>query len=199
MPPPSKIAQMPAEIRDWLHRAFVERAFGDIVGITEQLNDKLKEAGVAIYVGKSAVGAESQKVKRAQESIKAATEAAKILTDTSRDDGNTRGEAVMALIETEMFECLLAVREAEAQVDDPVARMNSMSKAAKNMAGLSRARVNQAKHRIELEARVQAAADKVAKLAKKGGLDANTVNEIRRNILGIKDRPKAGSDDPAAG
>lgn len=196
MPAPSKIAQMPPEIREWLHRAFVERAFGDIVEITEQLNDKLKEAGVAIYVGKSAVGAESQKVKRAQESIKAATEAAKILTDTSRDDGNTRGEAVMALLETEMFECILAVREA-ADMDDPLDRMNSMSKAAKNMAGLSRARVNQAKHRIELEARVQAAADKVAKLAKKGGLDANTVSEIRRNILGIKDRAKGSDGAPA--
>jgi hypothetical protein len=193
MPPPSKIAQMPPEIREWLHQAFVQRAFGDIVGITDELNDKLKEAGVAIYVGKSAVGAESQKVKRAQESIKAATEAAKLITDTSRDDGNMRGEAVMALIETEMFECILQVREAEA-TDDPVDRMNAMSKAAKNMAGLSRARVNQAKHRIELEARIQAAADKVAKLAKKGGLDAKTSDEIRRSILGIKDRgPANGS------
>jgi hypothetical protein len=190
VPPPSKIAQMPPEIREWLHKAFVERAFGDIVGITDQLNDKLKEAGVAIYVGKSAVGAESQKVKRAQESIKAATEAAKLITDTSRDDGNTRGEAVMALIETEMFECILQVREAEA-TDDPVDRMNAMSKAAKNMAGLSRARVNQAKHRLELEARIQAAADKVSKLAKKGGLDQKTADEIRRSILGIKDKGPA--------
>lgn len=196
MPPPSKIAQMPEDIRAWLHKAFVERAFGDIVNITEDLNAKLKEAGVAIYVGKSAVGAESQKVKRAQESIKAATEAARLLTDTSRDDGNTRGEAVMALIETEMFEALLAVREAEA-MEDPVERMNAMSKAAKNMAGLSRARVNQARHRIELDAKVQAAADKVAKLAKKGGMDAKTVDEIRRNILGIKDKGPANGNAAA--
>ena len=193
MPPPRKIAQMPAEIREWLHRAFVERAFGDIVAVTEELNAKLKEAGVAIYVGKSAVGAESQKVKRAQESIKAATEAAKILTDASRDDGNTRGEAVMALLETEMFECILLVREA-ADIEDPLERMNAMSKAAKNMAGLSRARVNQAKHRLDIEARVQAAADKVAKLAKKGGMDAKTQEEIRRSILGIKE----SSNGPAA-
>lgn len=185
MPPASKIAQMPDEIRQWLHQAFVERAFGDIVGLTEELNAKLKEAGVAIYVGKSAVGAESQKVKRAQESIRAATEAARLLTETSRDDGNMRGEAVMALIETEMFEAILAVREAE-DIEDPLERMNALSKAAKNIAGLSRARVNQARHRLELEAKVKAAADKVAKLAKKGGLDAATVSEIRRSILGIK-------------
>lgn len=196
MPPPSKIAQMPEEIRAWLHKAFVERAFGDIVNITELLNDKLKEAGVAIYVGKSAVGAESQKVKRAQESIRAATEAAKILTETSRDDGNTRGEAVMALLETDMFECILVLREAES-IEDPLERMNAMSKAAKNIAALSRARVNQSRHRLELDAKVQAAADKVAKLAKKGGLDAKTADEIRRSILGIKDKAPANGNAAA--
>ena len=114
MPPRSKVAQLPADMREWLHKALVDRAFGDIVALTEELNAKLKEGGVAIYVGKSAVGAESQKVKRAQETIKAATEAAKIISESSRDDGNTRGEAVMALIETEMFECILQIREAKA-------------------------------------------------------------------------------------
>lgn len=192
MPPPSKIAQLPEDVRAWLHKAFVERAFGDIQGITEQLQAKLREAGIAMYIGKSAVGAESQKVKRAQESIRAATEAAKILSETSRDDGNVRGEAVMAMLETEMFECLIQIREAES-IDDPIERMNAMSKAAKNIAGLSRARVNQARHRLELEARVQAAADKVAKLAKRGGLDARTAAEIRANILGIKDFKPAGA------
>ncbi len=194
MPPRSKIAQLPADMREWLHKALVDRAFGDIVALTEELNAKLREGGIAVYLGKSAVGAESQKVKRAQETIKAATEAAKIITESSRDDGNTRGEAVMALIETEMFECILQCREAEA-TDDPFERMGAMSKAAKNIAGLSRARVNQARHRLELEARIQAAADKVSKLAKKGGLDAKTAEEIRRSILGIKDAPK-GTNGP---
>lgn len=194
MPPRSKVAQIPAEIRKWLHEAFVDRAFGDIQGITEELNAKLREAGIADRLGKSAVGEESKRVKRAQESIRAATEAARLLADTSRDDGNVRGEAVMAMIETEYFEAFMAVREAET-IQDPLKRMEAMSKAARNFATLSRARVNQARHRLELEAKVKAAADKVAKLAKKGGLDAATVSEIRRSILGIKQEAPNG---PAA-
>ena len=190
MPPRSKIAQLPAEMREWLHKALVERAFGDIVALTEELNAKLKEGGIAVYVGKSAVGAESQKVQRAQEAIKATTDAAKLLTDTSRDDGNLRGEAVMAMVESEMFQTMMDLREAEAE-QDPFKRMEAMSKAAKNIAALSRARVNQSKFRLEIEARVKAAADKVDKLARKGGLNAATANEIRRAILGIKDQPKA--------
>ena len=190
MPPRCKIAPLPAEMREWLHKALVERAFGDIVALTEELNAKLKEGGIAVYVGKSAVGAESQKVQRAQEAIKATTDAAKLLTDTSRDDGNLRGEAVMAMVESEMFQTMMDLREAEAE-QDPFKRMEAMSKAAKNIAALSRARVNQSKFRLEIEARVKAAADKVDKLARKGGLNAATANEIRRAILGIKDQPKA--------
>ncbi|HRD84468.1 MAG TPA: DUF3486 family protein, partial [Rubrivivax sp.] len=70
---------MPPKLRQWLHRTFVERAFGDITGITEELNALMKEAGVAISVGKSAVGAESLKVRRAQEAIASATRAMQLI------------------------------------------------------------------------------------------------------------------------
>lgn len=189
MPPVSKIAQMPAHVREWLHKTFVDRAFGDIVQITEELNDKLKEGGVAIFVGKSAVGAESQRVKRAQEVMRATTEAAKLMSESSRDDGNARGEAIMGMVEADMFECMLQIRETET-IENPLDRVNAMSKAAKNIATLSRARVNQAQWRLELEGRIKAVADRVEKLAKKGGMDARTVQEIRTSILGIKDAPK---------
>ena len=191
MPPVSKIAQMPAEVRKWLHQTFVERGFGDIVQVTEELNAKLREGGVAIYIGKSAVGAESQKLKRAQEVMRATTEAAVLISESSRDDANARGEAIMGMVEADMFECLMQVRECEA-IEDPLDRMAAMSKAAKNIATLSRARVNQSQWRLELEGRVKAVADKVEKLAKKGGMDARTVQEIRTNILGIKEVKKAG-------
>lgn len=192
MPPPSKIAKLPEEVRAWLHRAFVERAFGDIEAITAELNAKLREGGVAVSVGKSAVGAESQKVKRAQEAIRASTEAAKVIADMSRDDADARGEAVMALISTDLFECLLQAREAET-IDDPIARMAAMSDAANAAARLTRARVNQSKWRTEVDARAKTAAEKVERLAKKGGLDAKTVAEIRSSILGITKREPAAA------
>lgn len=192
MGPRSKIAQLPKEIREWLHKAIVERGFGDIVGLTEELNALCKEGGVAVSIGKSAVGAESQKVKRAQEAIRATTEAAKLIAETSRDDADARGEAVMALITSDLFECLLQAREAET-IDDPIARMAAMSEAATAAARLTRARVNQAQWRSQVEAKAKAAAEQVAKLAKKGGLDARTVAEIRASILGIAKR-----DAPAA-
>lgn len=193
MPPVSKIAQLPPDIRAWLHQTFVERAFGDIEGVTRDLNELMKQAGVAITIGKSAVGAESQKVKRAQEAIRATTEATRLIADASRDDGDSRSEAVLALVQSEVFELLLQIRESEDEVD-PVERLKALRGIGKTVAEMSRARVNQAKWRAEVDARAQAAADKVARLAKKGGMDAATVQEIRASILGIvKREPAAGA------
>lgn len=191
MPPVGKIAQLPEEIRNWLHKTLVDRAFGDIQGVTAELQEMLRQAGIAMYIGKSAVGAESLKVKRAQETVRAATEAAKLIADSSRDDADARGEALMALISADLFECLLQAREAES-IEDPLERMAVMSEAAKSAARLTNARVRQSMLRAEVEARTKAAADKVAKLAKKGGMDAKTVDEIRASILGIAKREPTG-------
>lgn len=188
MPPRSKIAQIPEEVRTWLHRALVERAFGDIRGITEELQERLKAAGVAIYIGKSAVGAESQKVQRAQEAIRATTEAARLIAEASADQADARSEAAMALVQSEVFEVMLQVREA-GESEDPAARLKLMANVAKSVSVLSRARVNQAKWREEVEAKVRSAADKAGKLAKQGGASQATVKLIREQILGITKRP----------
>jgi Protein of unknown function (DUF3486) len=190
MPPVSKIAQLPAEIREWLHKAFVERGFGDIVGITEELNGLMKQAGVAISVGKSAVGAESQRVKRAQDAIRATTEAARLIAETSPDVGDKRSAGAMAIVQSEVFELLLKVRESD-DIEDPVERLGVMSEAALLLSRLSRSRVYQSRWDQEVDAKAKAAADKVSKLAKKGGMDAKTVAEIRASILGITKREPA--------
>lgn len=189
MPPVSKIAQMPAEIREWLHKAFVARGFGDIEAITEEVNGLMKEAGVAITIGKSAVGAESQKVKRAQEAIRATTEAARLINEASPDAGDNRSAGAMAIVQSEVFEILLKMRESE-EADDSV-RLGKMSEAALLLSRLSRSRVYQSRWNTEVEARAKAAADQVGKLLKKGGLDSKTSAEIRRSILGIVKREPA--------
>ena len=196
MPPVSKIAQLPDELRAWLHKAIVERGFGDIVGLTEELNALCKEGGVAITIGKSAVGAESQRVKRAQEAIRATTEAARLIAETSPDVGDKRSAGAMAIVQSEVFELLLKMRESEDLDDDK--RMGVMSEAALLLSRLSRSRVYQSRWDQEVEAKTKAAAEKVAKLAKKGGMDAKTVAEIRASILGIARREPAAPAPGAA-
>lgn len=188
MPPVGKIALLPDELRQWLRRAIVDRGYGDIVGLTDELNALCKEGGVAITIGKSAVGEESKRVKRAQEAIRATTEAARLIAEAAPDEGDHRSAAAMAVVQSETFELLLQIRDSEA-MEDPVERLEVMNRASLALSRLSRGRVNQARWNAEVEQRVQAAAAKVAKLARKGGADAATVAEIRASILGIAQRP----------
>lgn len=198
MPPVSKIAKLPPELRQWLHRTFVERAFGDIESITDELNALMKEAGVAISIGKSAVGAESLKVRRAQEAIASATRAMQLIADTAEDQADKRGEALNALVSEGLFEALLLAREAEAE-DDPAARVSLMNKAALASARLTTTSVRQRKWRAEVEDKAKAAAEAVTKIARTGGLNAEQVREIRQQILGITRRaaPAGAATSPA--
>lgn len=198
MPPRSKIAQLPEELRLWLHQALVERAFGDIVPLTEELNAKLKEAGVAVCVGKSAVGAESQKVQRAQSALRATIEAARVMQETAGLDGDALGGATMAMVQSQIFDITLQVREMEA-VEDPAEKIDMLGKIALAASRLSRAAVNQDKWQKEVAVSAKAAADKVTKLAKAGGLSTATVHEIRRSILGITTARAIQAAAPQAG
>ncbi|WP_310609222.1 DUF3486 family protein [Limnohabitans sp.] len=184
MPPRSKIAQLPEEFRAWLHRALVERAFGDIIPLTQELNDKLKEAGIAVYVGKSAVGAESQKVQRAQEALRATIEAARIMNETAGNEGDKLGGATMSMVQGQIFELALQVREMQDE-EDPSAKIDLLNKVALASSRLSRASVNQDRWRAEVDKQIKAAADTATKLARAGGLSPKTVKEIRQSILGI--------------
>lgn len=48
MPPPRKIDQLPPDIMDWLQQTLRERGFADYVAITEELNDRLADAGKVV-------------------------------------------------------------------------------------------------------------------------------------------------------
>lgn len=184
MAPRSKIAKLPEDMRAWLHRALVDRAFGDIIPLTEELNAKLKEAGIAVYIGKSAVGAESQKVQRAQAALRATLEAARVMADTAGNEGDLLGGQVMSMVQSQIFDLTLQVRELEDE-EDPARKVDLLGKIALASSRLSRATVNQDKWMSEIKASARAAADKVAKLAQAGGLRPDTVAEIRSSILGI--------------
>jgi len=184
-----KIAKLPADVRAWLERTFVERGYGDIDGVTAELNELLGRRGLHISVGRSAVGEENRRVKRAQEAIAAATRHMQLIADTARDDADKRGEALNAMVSEGIFEALLVAREAEAE-ENPAKRIALMNKAALAAARLTTTSVRQRKWRHEVEERIKAAEQAVTRIAKTGGLSADQVSEIRAQILGIAQRPQ---------
>ncbi|EBV3452531.1 TPA: DUF3486 family protein [Citrobacter freundii] len=174
----STIDKLPEDVRRWLERALNESGFS---GYTE-LETLLRDRGYVI--SKSAIHRYGQKIERRYGAIRAATEAARMLTEGAADDQDARSEAVIALIQTELFESIVLLQEDEEKID-PKERVALLSKVAKNVATLSRASVNLKKFQTEVRARAQQAASNAEKIARKGGLSHEAAQAIRREILGV--------------
>lgn len=175
----SSITALPEDVRRWLERALTEQNFSGY----EALEAMVHEKGFAI--SKSAIHRHGQKIERRMAAIKASTEAAKMITEAAGDDQDARSEAVIALVQTEMFDSIIAIQEAEDPDVTPADRLGLMSKAAKNIATLARASIAQKQFKTTVQARASEVAEKAARLASKGGLSADSAAEIRRMILGI--------------
>ncbi len=175
----SSITALPEEVRRWLERALTERGFSGY----EELEALLRDKGYT--VGKSSIHRYGQKIERRMAAIKASTDAAKLITEAAGDDQDARSEAVIALVQTEMFESIIAIQEAgdgELSAED---RLGLMSKAAKNIATLTRASIVQKQYKAAVQAKATEVADKAERLASKGGLSDGAAAEIRKMILGI--------------
>jgi MoxR-like ATPase len=177
MPKRSKIATLPAEVRKYLDRALIEGNFSGY----EALEAELAKRGVSI--GKSSIHRYGAQLERRLAAIKASTEAAVMIMDAAPDDQDARSGAIVSLVQTELFDTIMKLQEAADA--DPAARVKLLSAAAKNIATLTRASVGLKKWQVEIRNQVKAVADRVARMAKKGGFSAKTADDIRREILGI--------------
>lgn len=173
----SKISTLPAEVRAWLDKALAEGNFSGY----EQLEKLLTERGFTI--GKSSIHRYGQQLEQKLAAVKASTEAARAVAEAAPDDADLRSAAVMSLVQTDIFNVMVMLQEVETA--EPEERLKLMAKAAKAIAELSRAAVNQKKWETTVRDRVKSAADAAEKIARKGGLSASSVAELRKSILGI--------------
>lgn len=181
MPAPSKIDQLDTDLRRELDERIIANGFGGYVALA----DWLSERGYSI--GKSAVGAYGQKLERRLAAVKASTEAAKLIATAAPDDADDRSNAIISLVQTEIFDAILALQEVaeEDENPDPAARIALLGKAAKNIATLSRASVNRNKWAVEVRAKVEAAAADVRKLAAGAGVSEETLAAIDARLQGV--------------
>lgn len=147
---------------------------------------------------RSAIGRYGQKLERRLQAIRASTEAAKIIQAHAGDDQDARSGALTAMIQTELFEAILAMQEAvdDAENVDPGERVAILSKAAKNVATLTRSSINlkEFQRKVEDDTRKKLLAEQQANLqeiAKAQGMGKEQLDFWMRDFLGIK--PAAGS------
>lgn len=178
MPAPSKFDLMEDSVRAELDRRIVANGFGNYVALSAWLTEQGYE------IGKSAVGMRGQNLKRKLAAIRASTEAAKMIAAAAPDEADERSNAIISLVQTEMFEALVQMQEA-ADEEDQGARIEILGKAAKHIATLTRASVARNKWAAEVKLKVDAAAQSVADTCKRAGISDDTADALRRQILGI--------------
>ncbi|HAF44670.1 MAG TPA: terminase [Gallionellaceae bacterium] len=168
MPPRSKIKQLPTEVKAWLDRALVQGNFSGYELLEQEL------AGRGFVIGKSSINRYGQEFEQRMRALKLATEQAKAISESVPDDEGSMNDALIRLVQQKAFETLLKMEEGA-----PMKEIGLM------VARLSNATVKQKQWATEVRAKAESAASAVEKIAKKGGLSASAVKEIRSRILGI--------------
>lgn len=181
MAPRSSIDLLPEEVRHALERKLTESGFSDY----RALADWLQAQGYQI--SRSAVHRYGQKVERRFASIKASTEAARLIAEGAADEGDTRSEALMAMLQTELFDALVQIGEIPDTELNPIERLGMMSEAAKKVATLTSAstRLKQWQSRLQDKMAAKFAELEAESAKQDSGLDPDTLKRIRQEVYGV--------------
>ena len=147
----SSIARLPEEVKSYI-TAMLATGAQTLDELIADLQTRFPAAAAANTLpSRSAVGRYGQNLDRRLSAIRASTEAAKLISAQAGDDKDARSEALTALVQTELFEAILNLQEADDEDVDAGDRIGMLSNAAKNIATLTRSSVNLKKFQAEVE------------------------------------------------
>ncbi len=170
----SKIDGLPPELRAQLERLLADRTHGGYVALSQWL----KEQGYEI--SHAAVHRYDQRVQRVMERIRASTEAARLIAQTSPDEADEHSAAVIRMVQSALFDAMTALSETDEQA--PADKVKVLSQAARAIAEASRASIAQKRWQDEVRERL----DAIEREAGKAGrtLDAETLKAVREALYG---------------
>lgn len=188
----SSISRLPVEVKGYIE-AMLATGGQTLDELIADLQQRFPaEANASALPSRSALQRYGSKLDQRLSAIKASTEAAKLIQAQAGDNQDARSEALTALVQTELFEAILSLQDADnPDLDlDPGERVAMLSAAAKNIATLTRSSVNLKKFQAEVEetTRKKLLAEQRAKLdamGSKGGVTAQT-KALIREALGIR-------------
>lgn len=168
----SKILDLPEGTRQALDQRLIQGGFSGYV----ELEAWLKAQGYE--VGKSSIHRYGSQMERRLADLRRSTEEARALVAAAPDDTDAMARATMQMLQQRLFGLLR-------DMDDIDPKSVDIAKIAKAMAPLVRASIAQQQFMREVAERAQHAAEAADRIARTGGLSADSAAEIRRTILGI--------------
>ncbi|MBN2690561.1 MAG: DUF3486 family protein, partial [Burkholderiaceae bacterium] len=177
MPRRNKVQSLTPELRAEIERLLIQRGFSGYAELEQQILD-----AHGVEIGKSTLHRYGSKLERKLDAIRASTEAARLIADAAPDDADQRSAAVISLVQSNMFEALLNLQDAEGDDVDPGERVKLLGQAARAMAEASRASIGQKKWQSEVSAKLDAL--EAAQGQGKKRLDATTLKAVREALYG---------------
>lgn len=194
----SVVSRMPAEIKNYIE-AMLATGAQTLTEMIQDLQERFPaEARAGSLPSRSSLHRYGARLDRRLAAIKASTEAAKLIQQHAGDDKDARSEALTAMVQTELFEAILALQEADEPPPEgttaeeaAAARVSLLSKAAKNIATLTRSSINlkEFQARIEEATRKKLLAEQQAnleKIAKSQGMGREQVDFWIKEFLGVR-------------
>ena len=176
-----KIKKLPPDLKEQLDQMLM----GGTMHSCRQLSKWLGDNGFEI--SHAAIHKYGQKFERRLEAIKLATEQARIVCEQFKDDDQQMQSALMRVVQTRLFEVLVAANEKKKQSangrEATIAPVN-ITALARSVSGLARAETEHRKWVDRARAGVAAAEKKIDEAQAKG-LSKNAAQQIKAVLLEI--------------
>lgn len=174
----SSVSQLPEPFLEELNRRLVNSGFSGY----QELSAWLREEGFEI--SKSSLQRHGTQLEADFEEAMADVRRTRALAKAAKSEGDD-GEMLSATSGI-LQDLLLRIAVALRQVDsDPAEAAKTISTVARAHADVGRLQVTLSKWQDELRDKARSTAEAVAQVARRGGLTADAVDTIRREILGI--------------
>lgn len=182
----SRITRLPPEVK----AAIEQMLAGDALTLDEIIAQMQARWPALAHAGelpsRSGLHRYGDKLERRLAAIKASTEAARLIQQHAGDDKDARSEALTAMVQTELFEAILLLQEADEEDADPGERVALLSKAAKNIATLTRSSINLKEFQAKVEAQlINRQRLALTELGERGEIDAATLAKVIGAAYGL--------------
>ena len=176
-----KIKRMPEDLKAQLDQLLSDGTFHSCRQLAKWLGDN------GFEISHAAIHKYGQKFERRLESIRIATEQARIVCEQFKDDDADMQSALLRLVQTRLFEVLAVSNErvkGQAQQGEPTIAPVNVTALARSVSGLAKAETEHQKWAEHVRAGVAAVEQKVEE-ARAKGLSKDSADQIRAVLMEV--------------
>jgi len=176
-----KIKKLPPDLKEELDRMLTEGTLHSCRQLAKWLGDN------GFEISHAAIHKYGQRFERRLDSVRIATEQARIVCEQFKDDDEQMQNALMRLVQTRLFEVLSATNETEtgeANAEEATVAPVNVTALARSVSGLARAETEHRKWAERARANVAEAEKKVDEAQAKG-LSKDAAEQIKAVLMEI--------------